>query len=487
MAKKVAHNIFTLVLSKILASIIAFVGYISIFHYLGKHGFGQFQYVLSYVMIFAVVVDFGIQQMVIKKVSEHREESKKYLGNFFAVEFFLALGIYILLAVIAFFVNTDKIVFYAILVTGLGTFMNALTIPHTAILSAHEDMHVIAYVNFFDSVINVAVMFAAIVFHKYIVFLALTQILMAILHWIVYTSLIHKYVPKPELWTFFRGFDLSLAKEMLIKALPFGLLVGFSILYNRIDMLILSHIRGYSEAGLYATAYKFVDLFAFFPAVVSSALYPYFSSQIKQGHTEAVRSALQNYTRFMIAVAAPLALAGAILAPKIILIWGSEGYMGFLALQILVFASAILFVYAAVNSIMINQLTRTALKISFANIFINAIGNILLIPHYGLRAAAGMTVFSELVQASLYFYFVRKNIISFHVLRFFVKPLISAMIMAAVIYPFRDRSIFLTLPAAGIIYFALILISGFFKRDDWVAAKSLFKRRSLAVNEENIG
>ncbi|MEK7076010.1 MAG: oligosaccharide flippase family protein, partial [Patescibacteria group bacterium] len=159
---KVTRNILSLVFSRVLAAALVFVGYASMFRYLGTYASGQYQFVLSYVLLFSVVVDFGIQQLVIKKVSENKEEGKKYLGHFFAVEFVLALSIWIVLSAIAVFAGYDQLVRNGIFVAGFGMFLNALTIPHKSILSAHEDMHHIAIINFFDSVINVAVIFSAI-------------------------------------------------------------------------------------------------------------------------------------------------------------------------------------------------------------------------------------------------------------------------------------------------------------------------------------
>ncbi len=487
MPEKVSRNIFSLVLSKIFAGILVFIGYASLFRYLGTYASGQYQFVLAYVMLFSVIVDFGIQQLVIKRVSEHKEQAKNYLGHFFAVEFFLALFVYALLAVIAKAAGYPPVVFDAIMVAGFGMFLNALTIPFTAVISAFEDMHILAAVNFLDSVINVGVMFAAILDHRYIVFLAIVQGLMGIMHILVYNRVIRKYVPRLDLWNYLKNIDFKLAREMLGSALPFGMLIGFSILYNRIDVIILSALKGYAETGLYTAAYKFVDLLAFFPAVVSSALYPYFSYAMQQGKMGDVKIALQNYTKYMIAFAAPIAFGGAILAPKLItLVAGQAFYSGYAALEILVFASAITITYAAVNSIIINQLTRKAVIITFANIFINSVGNLLLIPRFGFRAAAVMTVVSELAQALGYFYFVRKKIASFAVAKFFTKPVLAAAIMAALLYKIRLHSIFITLPLGFVIYAALILASGFFKREDIAAIKNLLGRRKIGFSEEII-
>ena len=477
MSQKVAKNVLSLVASKLLASALVFVGYASIFRYLGTTRTGQYQFIIAFVTLFSVVVDFGIQQYVIKKVSEHPEDSEKYLGNFFATEIVVSVVIYLIMALVATFAHYDRIVTQGILTCGFGMVLCALSDPFTSILSGHQEMRKIAVVNFFDSVINVSVMAITILLHRSVLFLVTVQIWMGIMHLIVYFQLIKKHVPHPNLLRYVRMLDFKLVRRMLLAALPFGMLIGFSIVYNKIDVVIISSIRGYSETGLYTAAYKFFDTMAFFPGVVSSALYPFFSSSLKAGNKEVARNALGTYTRYMIAIGLPIAFGGAVLAPKLMLLVAGQAFLpGYHALQILVFATATLFIYAAVNSIIINQMTRAAAIVTFTNIFLNAIGNILLIPHFGFVAAAAMTLASEILQAICYFTIVRKKITTFPLFSSFPKPLLCATLMAIILWPLRMHSLAITLPLGLISYGVLAFITRIIGRDDLIALKALFNR-----------
>lgn len=479
MPHKVSRNIAALLTSRVLASILVALGYFSISRYLGTYMFGQQQFVLAYVMLFSVVVDFGIQQYVIKKVSENKEDGERYLGHFFATEFVLALFLWILLSAIAIDAHYDAVVRNAIIFAGFGMFLNALTIPHTSILSAHEDMQILAKVNFLDSIVNVVVMFSAIAFHFHVFYLVSVQFVNGIIHWFIYQKMIKPYVPQPRLLHYLSQLDFGLVKKMLIAALPFGMLLGFSIVYNKIDIILLRAMRGYADTGLYAAAYKFVDFLAFVPAVVSSSLFPFFSSQIKAGNRDEAKFALENYTRYMIAFGIPVALGGTLVARRLILLFGGNAYLGGApALAILVFASGILFSYSAVNSIMINQLTKTAVKVTFANIFINVIGNLILIPRMGIKAAAIMTVVSELTQAVLYFYFVRSKIIKFSFVRSIWIPLLAGLIMCAALWHVRDMTLLLTIPLGAAVYGGALLLFRYFNRQDLDGLMRVLRRQA---------
>ncbi len=476
---KVGRNVFFLIASKVLASILVFLAYATLFRYLGTYASGQFQFSLAYVTLFSVVVSFGLETLVIKQVSEHPDRAGEYMGTFFAVEVYISLIVFAALVAIAFAAGYDPLVRMAIIVGGAGMCLDALDIPMTAVISAHQDMGILATMNFTDSVVNALFIFSAVLFHKWIVFLAFVQLANAVIHLVVYLRVTHRYVPGYKLWIHFRYLNWDKTLRIMRDALPFGMLVGFSIIYNKIDVVILAHIRGYAETGLYTSAYKFFDLLSFVPGTISSALYPFFSSQMKAGNLVAVRTYLERYTKLMLGLGLPIAVGGLAVAPRMMLLLGGpQFYGGYPALQIIVFGTAVLFTYGAVNSLMINQLTRYAAAITFINIFINTIGNILLIPHFGFKAAAAMTVASEVFQASCYFYFVQTRIVKFSFWAGTWKAVLAAAVMLAVIWPLRNDSLAVTLPLGAVVYALVALATGFVSRADIDSIKNL--RRAAA-------
>ncbi len=152
-------------------------------------------------LLFSVIVNFGIEQLVIREVSSDKRQARKYFGNFFMTELLLAAVVFIVLAGVAYLRHFEPIIMEAVLVLGFGMFLNALSVPHTAILSAYEDMHILAVVNFLDTLLNVVLIALAITFHFSIVFLALVQIGMGIMHWLVYQPILKRYLPGCGPWT----------------------------------------------------------------------------------------------------------------------------------------------------------------------------------------------------------------------------------------------------------------------------------------------
>ena len=103
MSSHISKNIFWLTASRVAALVLLAAAYFLLFRYLKPFGSGQYQFVLSYVLLFSTVVDFGIQQFITKKISEDPANTKVYFQEFFSFETVVALLLYVLLMVIAYF------------------------------------------------------------------------------------------------------------------------------------------------------------------------------------------------------------------------------------------------------------------------------------------------------------------------------------------------------------------------------------------------
>ncbi len=472
-----SKNIFWLSASRVIALVLLFLAYRSLFRYLGPYSFGQFQFVLSYCALFGVIIDFGIQQYIIKKMSEDKSRVKEYFHNFLAVEVLLVILVFSAMTIIAKANGYEPIVFQAIVVAGIGIVLTGLTYPFLSVLSSFYDLRKVAALNLLSSAVNAGMIYVTIATGHGIVLLVFQQIIYAVLALIIYYYFVQKHIGKPQILRGISKLNWSLVKKIFIAAFPFALLVGFSTVYNRIDVILITKILGYAETGFYTAAYKLFDLLAFFPAVVSHVLYPLFASLMSQGKITDVRATMERYLRLMMAIALPMAVGGTIFSEQIIsFLAGPEFAPAAPVLAILVWAPAILFIYIVANSIVISQLTKFAMVITGVNVFVNIIGNILLLPYIGIKGAAIMTVVSEALQGIFYFYFVRRRITDYKFFSLIWKPVLASALMGFALWQLHHQSLFIVVPIGGLIYFVLMLLLRFFKKDDWTFIKSLLGR-----------
>lgn len=476
MSTVVSKNIFWLSLSRVFALVLLFFAYARLLRYLGPELYGQYQFVLSFVLLFSTVVDFGIQQFITKKISEEPQLVKKHFHSFLVFESIAAGILFCCLLFFAYVGDYSPYVVRVICVVGLGMVANALTYPFLSVITAWQDLRKVAIINFLNSLINAGFIFSAIIFHQSILFLAFIQVSFGVLDLILYYIFIKKYIQKPDVIQAFlhvvksKNFieSVSVFKNILHSAWPFVVLVGFSAVYNRIDMVIVSHMLGFTEAGYYGAAYKIFDLLGFFPAVVSHTLFPYFTQLMVERRFFDVREGVEKYLRLMIFASLPMAVGGTILSKQIILLLAGPQYaVAAPVLAILIWAPTILFIYIPVNSLVISQLTKKAAFITGCNVIINIIGNILLIPHFGILAAAGMTVFSECIQGIFYFYFVKKHITDFSFLSLVWQPALASFVMGFCLWFIKNNSLPITLPIGFTVYVLTLFVLNFFRKTDY--------------------
>lgn len=495
-----SSNIFWLSVSRATGLLILFFAYTQLFSYLGPFGTGQYQFVLSLVTLFGVIIDLGISQYITKRISEDKEKAPHYFRAFLAAEIILALTVYGLMMSYILLRGSETVIIHAGIIAGGGLFFYGLSVPFLSVMSAFQDLKRVAIINFLAPVINTILIFTAIHFHLGIVFLSGHQLAFGITGLILYHQFVRKYIPKPHIFAIFKEIDLPLIKTILKASLPFALLVSFATIYNRIDVILITKILGYHDTGLYTAAYKIVDLANFFPAAVSHSLYPVMSSLMASKSIELVKITLEKYLRFMMMAAMPVGILGTLLAPKLMMIITSNDQR-FLpssdVLAILVWAIVILFIYISANSLVVSQLTKKAVYITAANVVVNIVGNIILLPKYGIKGAAIMTVASESLQGIFYFYFIHKNITKINFWAAFAKPFAAAIIMGVVVFSIKNWQVLgvpLTSGAKAllplvinvgivsgvgvIVYLVSLVVFKFFTKDDWIFVKDKFLTRN---------
>lgn len=483
----VFQNIFWLTASRAVALVLLFLAYTQLFRYLGPFGNGQYQFVLSYVLIFSTIVDFGVQQFITKKITEEPERTREYFKTFFKFEIFASGFLLVLLTVIALLKAFEPVVIKAIIITGLGMVVNGLCYPYLAVLTAKQDLKKVAIINFLNSLVNVTIIFLAIWLKKYIIFLASIQLVFGLMDWVLYRIFTRKYLVSPPVLSLISKStspSLPLSKggaggvviilNILKSAWPFALLVGFSAIYNRIDVVIITSMLGFAQTGIYTSAYKFFDLLNFFPASVSHALFPALSGFMAKGKIAEVKITLEKYLRLMVAIALPMAVGGTILSKQLILLVAGQQFIeASRVLSVLIWAIAILFIYIPVNSLVISQLTKKAVAITGINVIINIVGNIILLPIYGIIASAIMTVVSELIQGVFYFYFVKKNITDFAFWSILWKSTLSACLMGFVLWQIGEINLVIKILIGVIVYIIGLYFVRFLNKTDLVSLKTI--------------
>jgi len=185
-------------------------------------------------------------------------------------------------------------------------------------------------------------------------------------------------------------------RALFVGSLAIGLAIGLSQIYFRVDALLLALLRSSEEVGLYGAAYKFIELAQFGAAAVSVSLFPPLAGFVAEKDVRA---------RGLVQKAFDVLLAGGIFGTIAMLVFpseiitftaGSEYRDAVPALQLLAPYVLLAAVIAALWPVLLaSGRDRALLVTSLGVLVLNVALNVALIPSYGYKAAAVVSVVSE--------------------------------------------------------------------------------------------
>lgn len=196
------------------------------------------------------------------------------------------------------------------------------------------------------------------------------------------------------------------ARALWPKLVGVGISVGIAatltLAYGKVDQLIVYELAPKSsEVGIYAAMYKILENAGFVPIALMTTLFPIMAG-LFPAQPERLRRIMQTAIDYLTMIAlGALALTIVAAGPIVELLFGSAYSSGATILPILMGA----FVPICVGNVAGNMVTATDLQrryIRYAalGLLVNVAFNVLLIPHYGIEAAAWITLLTELVVVS---------------------------------------------------------------------------------------
>jgi len=177
-------------------------------------------------------------------------------------------------------------------------------------------------------------------------------------------------------------------------------------LYWRIDVFLLSYLRGAAEAGLYTAAYRLLDLAILLPQSLCQSLLP-----VMAANGAAAGAAANSYRSWLAAltvpVAAVLTVAG---APVLGVLYGERFRLAAPVLAVLIWAAAP-YAWNRYRACVLVARDRQGadLGINAGLLGLNAALNLSLIPAHGALGAAAVTLSTGLLYGAAQMLYLRRT------------------------------------------------------------------------------
>jgi O-antigen/teichoic acid export membrane protein len=186
----------------------------------------------------------------------------------------------------------------------------------------------------------------------------------------------------------------------LAESYPFALTGIITTVYARLDLILLGLWQGELVAGWYGAAYKLWEAFGLLPASLLDAMFPAMSllSTRREG-MQRLHGLFQTSARVMAVAGFVLAAAGVWAAERLMpLIYGAGGDYGpaVQAFRLMVWAIPAMFLYfLSGHTLYVLGKQRRVTVVMLMIGLLNGALNLVVIPRWSYRGAAGVALCSE--------------------------------------------------------------------------------------------
>lgn len=357
----------------------------------GPQSFGKVSLAISVVEILRTFSEFGIDVVSLRRLAQiNPEERSSLLKVIIGAKLFLAACFYFLGSMALFLIAGGEVVLYS-LIAGLSLFFGGVVGALSSYLQSFFSMSRMFKTTLAGSAVSVGFALCAIYFKApVLVVIAALPLADAV------NLLLFCRRSDPGLRA---TLDLKSALSLVRESLPVGLMAVIVMVYFRLDNLFVFKFAGGIALGLYAACYRLVEPALMIPQAFSTTAFTLLSGP------EHEKEGLRNLVRPIFMVMWP-AYAWVVVIASVIILGGKTFLSGFLpayssAYPILL-VLAITLMVRSLNILLtavVNSRGRywTVTKIAVANLAINLVLVLFLVPKHGALGAAWAALLTEIV------------------------------------------------------------------------------------------
>lgn len=372
---------------------------------LGTAGFGIYAIATSVVEVTRVIAASGVDFLVAREVAAEPKCADRVASNASALKLVLGAVAYLLMLFYVAAVHYPPGVLFAVIVLGSAVFFENLSDVLDSVFQGRERMEFITRTFFvtaaFLFVTASAALLGGLGLRGYVVAFAASFVVRWLLmqHFAKTTGFVRLSVSR------LGGEEM---RRLLRSALPlFGATV-LSLLFHRMDILMLGKMSTPHEVGLYSAAVRIVDVLVLVPRILATAVYPALRRH-RDDDPEKMREVVAESTRLSLVVCSLVGLVAWVLAPWALYVTpGPEFVPATFVLRVL--SWGILLQGAAhlgARLLIVVEAERDVLWVGLLSMLTNLCLNAWWIPKWGIEGAALATLTSYGVAGTLYLAFLR--------------------------------------------------------------------------------
>jgi O-antigen/teichoic acid export membrane protein len=455
---------------------------------LGAADFGTLYLAMSFSLLFAVLVEFGLNQHLVRAIARDSDLAGPYMVNSLAIKITLALAAYLAILVLINWLGYSAETRLVIAVYCLILGFSCLSTTFTAVYQGTQRVSYAAIGSIIEKVLVCLLAVLLLSLGYGVVAMAAVFVVGAAAS-ALWQSLWLRRVARVEL-----RLDRRLMGALVRSAIPFFAYWVLGSLYYRLDTILLSKLTSAEVLGWYGAAYRLFDTLVFLPSIVASAILFPILAQLSAQSRPALRRAMGKGLDIILIVGMPICVGLFTLAGPIIhLIYRQPEFENAVpALQWL--AIGLLFLYVnsmlSVTLISLDKERKLTLLAGLALVF-NLVLNLTLIPRFQHVGAAFTTAATEGIILVYLIAVMPRDLLARGTLGVFAKASAASAVMAAVLIALMAtlgvQSLVLLVPLGAAVYALVGLALRLVPPEDFRLIASALGRRDPERSERGSG
>ena len=444
--------------------------------YLGAEGYGTYQRAESFVFLFSIVANLGLDFILTREVARRSPRVSEYLAGVVTLKLLLWPVCLALVLGFAYARGYQGEFLWGIWCYSVVLLLTGIGQAFDGVFQGLDNMSYTAIVNLVNQFVFVALGGVCVLLHKDLRWILSTLVIAGAVRLAVSMGLlarlrIHWTKPTPAtLW------------YLLRQSIPIAFAASFVIVYQQLDAVMLGDLKGNAQVGWYKASAKFLLVFTVLRESFLVAIYPVFSA-VADGDRRRLGNMVTQAVRYQLIVALYFVLCFVFLPRVASKLLGRE----FLNTAHVLPIMAWILVPSTVSITMGRVLVATGnqKRIMVATglaLFVNVGLNLALIPRFGYMGAAVAGATSEIAVALVSVYYVQRYVARTWILRASLRPVIAAVLVGVMLYLLPGLRLYQALPLAGIVY-----VAGLFAVRTFSAAELSQFRSALQATWARLG
>jgi len=393
----IMRNLFWAALGKIVNLFSGLLVGIIVARYLGPEQYGLMNYVISYVFLFQTFALFGLDSIEIREEARGQKPFTTIIGTAFYLKLFLGCCLVILAIFTSWMMETDGYTTVLVTIYSLVVVLNSLIVIRNYFTAIVQNEYVVK-AEISRTIISIIIKLTLLFLNANLIWFIVAYMFDFVLLGTGYVMAYQAKIGSLREW----HFDRDYAKFLLKESFPLLLTNTAVIIYQRIDQVMIGSMIDKSAVGFFSVAAKFTEVLVFLPMILAQTITPILVKAREHNIAE-YKAKAQQFMNFSFWLSLIVAALVSMLAYWIVRYTFGAAYSPAVAvLQVMAFKTASVALSNTAGAMLVTEgLQRYAILRDGFGCLVCVVLNYLLLPRYGIMAAAFVSIASNIAAGYL--------------------------------------------------------------------------------------